>query len=244
MELEKLLERLWHERKRLTRSQATPLFTTTNAIGSFAGNAEQNLQVTNLDPGEYTVQFNPELPGDGNGFSAYAFINWKVAGQMQPRIISIFQGASISGVCDAVDIRILDQSGDNAGAPRSNNGYKIIATLSKGTRPTIMQPPVLVTARTQTVAAAGSVHDFSVPQNAGVISVLITAVTGSGAHIDDEDWFAIARDPSATLLGEWYPAKTGAAFLPLPPGTSTVRVVNNNSGGQSIDVTLQWGIEG
>lgn len=95
-----------------TRSQITELTTTTNALGSFVGDRPMALQQNNLDPGEYTLQFQViEPPIDKLGFAVYAYVSWKVAGQQITRIISVFNGSAISGVADSVDVFLQDQSG-------------------------------------------------------------------------------------------------------------------------------------
>ena len=44
--------------KKLTCSATTTLLTTSNALGTFDGTQFSNLQQGNLEPGEYTLQFN------------------------------------------------------------------------------------------------------------------------------------------------------------------------------------------
>src|SRR5208337_3559257 len=88
----------------------------TAAQGSVAGLAPTGvqipagLQVSPLDPGNYTIQFTVLPPADGLGFAAYAIVNWKTAGHQLTRKVSVFSGAVLSGVCDSVDIFIVDVS--------------------------------------------------------------------------------------------------------------------------------------
>src|SRR5271157_5513727 len=113
--------------KKLTCSATTTLLTTANALGLFAGTQLSNLQQSNLEPGEYTLQFNViEPPIDGLGYATYAYVVWKVEGQPVPRIISVYNGAAISGVADSVDVHLLDQSG------RGNTVFTVQFNVTNG----------------------------------------------------------------------------------------------------------------
>lgn len=96
---------------KLVASQITELTTTANPLGSFVGDQLANLQMDELEPGEFTLQFEVlEPPIDGLGYATYAYIVWKVAGQQISRIISVFNGAAISGVANSVHVKLQDQS--------------------------------------------------------------------------------------------------------------------------------------
>jgi len=83
----------------LTQSATTTLQTTTNQLGSFVGNKITGLNINNLEPGEYTIEFSVvEAPIDPEDFAVYAYVHWKVESQQLQRIISVFSGAVISGV--------------------------------------------------------------------------------------------------------------------------------------------------
>ena len=303
--------------KKLTRSQITTLTTGLNGIGSFVGQRLQSLQQANLEPGEYTIQFQiVEPPIDGAGSATYAYVSWKVDGQQIQRIISVFSGASISGVAESAHVQLLDQSGRGAfvqgsgfGLPSSVNftvtngsdvvtasipmtfsadevlffqnqptvpypllngvsnslsfrlatpftgpngvtraigitSYKIGVSLSKGTRPTTMQPATLLTVRPQFLAPNNSVN-IPIPQDAGVISSLITVtlgpIPGVGADPENVQVAFVAAD-GFNLTG-YIPAEFGA-WYPVPPGAVTLGIWNPPGNTQQVFVSVQWGIEG
>lgn len=311
----------------LRKSQITPMFTTGFTLGSFAGPQQPNLQIDHLEPGEYTLQFQViEAPQDNIPFSTYAIVRWKVHGQQIQRIISIFSGAVLGGVAEAVDVQLLDQSNRSAtghisilqavlvnGSPivtlaglggpilipqneliffasQPNIGYSLLSpvtlgvagttfeltapftgpstppfpppgstpfwlqspykigvSLSKGTRPPIMQPPVLLTtenAVTVTHNSLGPVAGIPIPVDAGVISILtsvrpvlapnITLVNAAEGYVQ----FAM---PGPVLRHAYIPG-TPQNFYPIPPGSNLVFF--GNSSAVSLDFTYQWGIEG
>jgi hypothetical protein len=227
--------------KRLIAAKTSNMITTAVNLGNFSGNYDMNLQVTDLDPGEYTIQLSPQAPGDGEGFAAYAFINWKIGGQLQPRIISVFQGASISGVCEAVDVQILDVSGGNNGVRAAP--YKVVATLSRGTRPEIEQPPILVTSAPVTVGASQNSPNQLVPAGAGAVSLYATAFgIGSSPAMNNEDAVVNEIGALGAILGRYYP-NISIGFNPVMPGTTLVTFSNLN-GSNNIAFTFAWGIEG
>lgn len=293
----------------LTQSATTLLTTTTNELGSFAGQRLSNLQINQLEPGEYTLQFSIVEPViDGLGSATYAYVDWKVDGQQFQRIISVYSGAAISGVANSVDVHLLDQSNragntfpttfdvvngsdvvtsadpitmaaneiffvhnDTKGyalAAGVNNvttfklatpftgvtqpsaeayaiaTYKVGASLSKGTRPTTMQPPVLFTVPTQTIQHGNAAIDLILPADAGILSILTAVIVNGSAAAQAEAVNGIINflDPSHNRLGAYIPNEFPGWF-PVPPGTQIVELVNNSST-KDLDFSLQWGIEG
>src|SRR5208282_2833927 len=99
------------------KSQAytSTMVTTANALGSYfvSGRSlpiKPGVQTAQLDSQAYTIQFEVIPPTDGLGFSAYAIVSWKVNGQPIRRVMNIYQGAAITGVCEGVDVQIVDQT--------------------------------------------------------------------------------------------------------------------------------------
>jgi hypothetical protein len=291
----------------LTRSQISEIQTGTNALGTFAGERLPSLQQDDLEPGEYTIQFQiVEPPVDGLGFATYAFIVWKIGGQQISRIISVFNGSAISGIADSVHVQLLDQSGrgevslqgtfsvtngstnftssvaqtlksgqliqfdsqpgvfyvvpngmtgtsgvldspytgiTNAGAKAfSLSKYKVAAALSKGTRATTMQPPVLFT---QNEKNAGPAANLTVifPIDAGIISVLATViVNGNNTQEEAANGTLSFFDDNGVTLTAFIPSSF-PNWYPVPPGSVSM-VFTNHSGEDTLNFSYQWGIEG
>lgn len=304
---------------KLTRSQITKLRTTTNAVGSFVGNRLQSLQQADLEPGEYTIQFEVvEPPVDGAGAATYAYVSWKVDGQQNQRILSVFSGSSISGVAEAVHIQLLDQSGRgtfvvpgsgfglptavgftvtngspivtasipmtlsadedlifanqptvtyHVSAAVTNNvtivlstpftgasavvhatgltSYTVGTTLSKGTRATTMQPPTLLTTFASGPIIPGASFSVPIPQDAGIISVLVSVVlvpipgTGTDPEFVQAAFFAA----NGFILSDFLPAEF-SGWYPVPPGAVEFVVFNPSGNTQDVVASVQWGIEG
>lgn len=312
----------------LLKSQISDMFTTGSPLGSFVGPQQPNLQIDYLQPGEYTLQFQViEPPLDSLPYSTYAIVRWKIKGQQIQRIISIFSGAVLGGVAEAVDVQILDQSNRSAtghisilqailvngspfvtlaglGGPINIPGkellyfasqpdvgypllapvvnavpgtviqlaipfsgpstpplpppgttpfwpqspYKIGVALSKGTRPPIMQPPVLLTtenAITIAPASLGPVGGIAIPRDAGVISI-ITSIRPQLAPlvslVNAAEGYVQFAAPGPALRHAYIPG-TPQNFYPVPPGSEFV-FFGNSSAAVTLDFTFQWGIEG
>ena len=295
--------------RNLTRSFLSVMKTTTYRLGSFAGNQVPNLQIDQLDPGEYTIEFSVvEPPIDGQDFACYAYVVWKVDGQQIQRIVNVFSGAVISGVAEAVDVYLLDQSArgitsslPNAsvvngspiitygfpvtlakgqvivfntapqrtytvlnavtnsltvtidqpyGGPTSGlvgnysiSDYKVGATLSRGSRPTIMQPPTLATDTIAIIASVGPPQSFNIPQDAGIISVLVTVTAGVGAQSESlNGWVDFVDLGGSLILGNYVP-NYFSGWFPVPVGAATLRM-HNESVTATLQFAVQWGIEG
>lgn len=292
----------------LTGAQTTDLVTTSNALGSFNGDRLPNLQPGQLEPGEYTLQFQViEPPIDGLGFGTYAYITWKVNGQQLNRIVSVFSGTAISGVANAVHVHLQDQSergsvflagtfgvinglanftssiaqtigndqqiiftsqpgviynipngmnGTTAVLDRQYSGltsgattaytiskYKVGVTLSKGTRPATMQPPVLLTQGLRNVVPGG-ILNVPFPADAGIISVLSTViVNGANPQSEAVNGTVSFFDASGLITLAAYVPQSFFGWYPIPPG-SVEMVFANHSTTQTLNFSFQWGIEG
>ena len=172
---------------------------------------------------------------------------WKVAGQQQRRLLSIFSGASISGVADAVHVKIQDQNGVFFSLQGANITYKVAATLSKGVRPTTMQPPTLISTPGVRLGInptdIGNEFNLQVPQDAGVISANFQFGQIGGNAVTIGDAGVAFLNQSGGVIGEIFPfIQTG--WVPLPPGTFSVLATNNSPLHQSLFCQIIWGIEG
>jgi hypothetical protein len=243
-----------------TRSFTTDMFADFQVTGSAppanpvnleaAGPFRTNLQVENLDPGEYTVQFSVlnASPGAGGTLQVpapRAEVVWKVAGQQLRRLVSVVNGAGISGVAEAVHIKIQDQSGVFSSLIAGAT-YKVVGTLSRGTRATTMQPPTLISLPAQLIQTGSPSNPLilQVPQDAGVISTYIEVGQNiGGSPIPVGDVVAYFFDAGGTVRGATFPLiQTG--WVPLPAGTFTVQVRTTQPAPDSIFVQPIWGIEG
>ncbi len=298
----------------LTRSFLSTMTTTQNRLGSFVGDKVPSLQIDDLLPGEYTIEFQVvEPPIDPEDFALYAYIHWKVDGQQIQRIINVFSGAVISGVAEAVHVQLQDQSGrgtvtnflPNASvvhgspivtftspvslqqgqiivfpptvlAPQQQSytvalgvtnsltvqltqgwqtptsglvnsysiaTYKVAAALSKGARPTIMQPPALLVTPIVLIAPAAVPQSLPIPQDAGIISVLVTVIAGVGAQSESiNGWVDFIDRSGSLILGNFVPNLLSGWF-PVPVGAETIRF-HNESTTALLSFGIQWGIEG
>jgi hypothetical protein len=298
----------------LTRSFLSVMTTTKNRLGSFAGDKVPSLQIDDLLPGEYTIEFQVvEPPIDPEDFALYAYIHWKVDGQQIQRIINVFSGAVISGVANAVHVQLQDQSGrgtvtnflPNASvvhgsptvtfiapvslqqgqiiifpptilAPQEQSytvafgvtnsltvqltqgwqtptsglvnsysiaQYKVAAALSKGARPTIMQPPALLVTPIVLISSGAIPQSLPIPQDAGIISVLVTIIAGVGPQSESiNGWVDFIDRSGSLILGNFVPNLLSGWF-PVPVGAETIRF-HNESTTATLSFGIQWGIEG
>jgi len=241
------------ELRRNVRAFNTQL-TTTSATGGglLVGYAHPSLNATDLDPGEYSISFSLQNPPSNTNVSAVfcqAEINWKVAGQQRRRLISVASGAVISGVCEAVDVRLYDVSGQMGLTQPAGRTYGVSALLAPGSRPCLQQPAVLVTTPPFGLTPGDTVN-IDIPQDAGVVSTL---VVWSGLNMnlfDPANNESIAVNQTFTGATEFvssYIPFASNQWIPLYPGADTLQVQNNIPIGTEvgeINVTVYWGIDG
>lgn len=88
-----------------------------------------SFQESDLFPGPYSISFSTSPSLSGQAVSSLAYVNWKVEGQQRQRVISVANGAIISGVCDGVGVQVRDVTQSvGEGSSTWNPGF----TYSKG----------------------------------------------------------------------------------------------------------------
>lgn len=131
--------------------------------------------------GNYTVQFNiaPVAYTTGGGIpshsTARAEITWSVKGNFVRRVISVVDGSSITGTAEAVNVRLLDDSGPlpDPGEPRDYLGSIQVAY---GTRGSNKQPPFLFVATTSVDPGMSTI--VPIPNDVGANSVFVGVGSG------------------------------------------------------------------
>lgn len=186
----------------LTRTYISELQTSTNAIGSFAGDRLPNLQQEDLEPGEYTIQFQVvEPPTDNLGFATYAYIVWKIDGQQISRIISVFNGSAISGVANSVHVQLQDQSGRGANSLSGTFGVTNGSPVFTATAPQTLKSGQLIQFSNQPNIF------YTVPNGVnGTTGILDTPFTGATNGIVTA--FALSKYKVAVTLSKGTRAPT------------------------------------
>lgn len=198
----------------------------------------------------YTVQFSmsPIDPILAAPNFAEAELLWSVEGNQIRRLVSVVNGASVSGLGQAVRMTVRDTSFDwgDGGLGRR---YQVSATVSTGTRAAVQMPPRLQGTPGLQLVPPGGNFVLAIPQNAGVISMMVYArsVT-AGLHAVLPGDITILQ---TSIAAGHDIANTDQAsnddWIPIFPGADTV-VINNSTvagpGGKNIYISLIWGIDG
>jgi hypothetical protein len=230
---------------RMGNTKVTATFLTDMVVGQDQQGASINQN--GLIPEAYTLQFSfvgVEKDVNGTPFipTCRAIVTWKVDGQQQRRVVSIVSGASISGVCNGVDVKLVDVplGGDSTEGKK----YKVQATMSRGLRANTQEPPTLTEELIQSVASGANIT-FDVPQDAGVTQVYVLLATGSTADTPADTSVLVTmsdnHQPSNGLYGSFYPLKC-CHWVPLAPGTQ--KIILFNGSGFEFFVQAIWGIDG
>jgi hypothetical protein len=211
---------------------------------------------TNFEgPGIYTAQFSviPLSPAVQT-IRCVAVLNWVLEGNQVQRVFDIGNGISISGAGSGIILGVQDQTATLPTVTGTNGAqYQIAVTLVKGTRAQfqipLIQPGGIVTAPSGlliigpvTIPAGLSVN-WPVPQNAGVIGVKVSARNGTTATT--RPIFVVASQfnvVGGTVYYQWLP-DADPSFIPLVPGCNNVNVANNAIA-DSVNVSLDWAIDG
>jgi hypothetical protein len=185
---------------------------------------KQFMQVDFPEPGQYTVQFTVgSVPRPNSLFRqrAKAVVTWSV-GNSVSRQISLYDGASISGVGQAVKVVMTDDSVRVAGGPDVNQPYDVSCQVARGTRPSQNQPP---TYQFEVETPGATATTVAIPQGIGAISTYIQGasdLTGLTVTID-------VLDAGGSGLQHWLLDDTSVPqWRPLPPGATSLQFTRSN----------------
>jgi len=189
----------------------------------------------------YTVQFN--LLNNAPGVQAVALITWTVAGNFVTRRVTVGNGVSVTGTGQAVQVRVID----NSLVASAGSKYNVSILVAPGVRGSSAEPPTLVVSDPivgyAIPVAPGASHDFPVPLDAGVTQVYITvqgALDAGGVTLGTSE----AQERGGGLpFKSWDPGQT-FFWVPVAPGTDTIRVTTGATAVSTYAFTCTLGIDG
>jgi len=219
-------------------------------LGFLNPNLEVSLQAQFEEPGTYTVTFNVDYPrtGPDEPVAAEAVIEWSVAGNTVQRIVSISDGASVTGTAEAVRVTLRDTSpiGDNTNLGYDTR-YNVSIQVARGTRGSFTNPPILTrlfnsggVTYLDAVAGANGTRTYPVPENAGVTAFKVLFANVTYTPITDNDITVEQLDPSNNVLSQCDPRNN--EWTPLVPGA--ISVVFRNNSGAGVYPSMIWAIDG
>jgi len=187
-------------------------------------------------------------PGTAGTINPVATVVWNLGGNRVTRVMSVYDGASITGIGDVITVTVSDETISDPNNPQQQ--YPVTIMVAKGSRASTFQPPTYATYITGTngdkflgfsVVPNGSPGyvNVPIPQKAGVISVFITA-HNAGEIITEADVTVMEKNALGTTLSEYDPR--GLGWVPINPQAISLWLVNNASFGITFGVT--WGIDG
>jgi hypothetical protein len=222
-------------------SKSGTLKTDGPGVGAQPSGNRVQAQATEFGEAEqFTVQFfvsRANLTGTNVNQRAKATITWSVAGNSVQRVISLYDGASISGVGEAVRVVVEDDSFRNGPAtPNDVKPYQVSFQFAPGTRPSQQQPPYLFIFHPTGFVNVSNIS-IPIPENIGAIStnVFISGIPGITATVSME-----GNNAGAT----WDMSNNdeNQRWRPIPPGCVTLNVALSAPGRPAI--ALMIGIDG
>lgn len=205
----------------------------------------------------YTVQFALTVP-QGSFINPVAEISWSVEGVTVRRLVSVTNGCSVTGVGQGVKVVVKDQTPQNIAGITYGVAYQVDITVAPGSRSSVNQPPtytpiggtvITFAPLVETVVLApfsvppGGLAVVAVPQNAGVISAYVTAVSDDfsplgqfKAVVDQVDQISTGR-----RIYDAFPQ----SFVPIVPEITALNLFNKlGGGGANILYSISFGIDG
>lgn len=211
--------------------------------------------------GYYTVQFAVTYPFVSSefppNFITLAEVVWSVEGNFIRRLISLYNGAVISGSGQAVKVTLLDYSSVPVGGPFQ---YGVSVQITPDSRPAEVAPPSYqantdasipeASRRGQpatTAIATLTSATFEVPQNAGANGFMIQCsgrqipgVPFVEQQLQDGVGITVSNSLGTTVL--ILDGRSLDKWIPMPPDGATIQV--SNASLLDIVVTPIYSIEG
>jgi len=161
----------------------------------------------------YTIQFDisQQYQALGNaGQLVFADINWTINGTSVRRSVSVMSGTTISGMGEAVDVRVYDGSppGSEVGLP--GQVYAVVINIAPGLRPAESQQPF---------------YDIPYPENAGPFSTYLGTCAIPVAAASSYQLFFPQQDTFLSAGGLFPPNRpptTGGKLKPI--GATSIHV--------------------
>lgn len=212
------------------------------------------MQAVFPDAQNYTVEFNISGAVDtsGNPVQCVADITWTVEGNLVKRTVSVTNGTSLTGTGQGVRVVIRDVSVDVfGGTPLVGVQYLVGVLVSPGTRSGDKQPPTLALLPAFSTTSAGGLYlvnpatvvTVNVPQDAGIKSVMITAVNDSNAS-DPPRGVIVCSQGTSTSTSKIYDPRF-YDWVPLSPGTTQIQLINGlPAAGERFAMSVTYGIDG
>ena len=195
----------------------------------------------NPEAGAVTLAFAINPPSN-NVYLTEAIVSWSISGNRITRRFSIGNGATITGVAEAVNVQVVDHTGDLSSGFIAGESYGVTISAGLGTRGSVSELPTLqeVDNMGQNLAAATAV-DVTIPQDAGVTGYRV--LFSSGAVFN-----AIEAAVECYIPGTFYRAPKNVidgdtGEIPITPGTTAVRIINYDAANNVI-WSLIWLIDG
>lgn len=232
-------------------------------LTTFNRNQQVTMQAEFPETGTFTAQFDKDGPLqtiNEDPIMPEALITWVVEGHIVTRRITVGDGASISGVGQAVKVSMTDAttSTNLPGGPFTPTDYGVSVQVARGVRGGSKQPPTLIlhdiiasgTSPANVTDFGGGVfnlaaHSFTaiaVPPDAGAVSLFVTAIATSGAPTLAAGDIIITQELGVGAGGKEYDAFNYLDWVPLTPGVSDILITNNTA--QTFSVTATLGIDG
>jgi len=222
-----------NEGKQSSWSQSATINPKNTAVPVKDGQTSVSMQFKCTPHGVYTLQF--EIGSINISNKPVAVIRWTAHGNNVTRKVSVINGMSISAPCDAISVKLFDEDDSSDAIP-----YAVSVQAAYGTRGG-NYPPTLQNESIQTAAKNGGTAVFSVPQDAGALSVFITAWNAVAALDQTKILVIQTDDSSAQIRGYYDPAHLG--FVPLAPSVTQIIVVNLDTANDA-EVSIAFGIDG
>ncbi len=219
---------------------------------------QAKFEATEGGPGAqyFTMEFSAQRPPSGV-FFAYADVTWSTQGNDVKRRISIANGMVISGTAEYAKVEMFDGTTAEflTAQGLTPEPYYVNVLITPGSRPSTQQPPRLVVQESGNLLGtpgfyqviAGSSILIPIDQNFGIISLnsiaMVLGAIMTPIVAGDISLFFRISTINATLGCVDLFAVQGT-WIPVPPGTDELKIVNNRAAPDDILVNVVFGVEG
>lgn len=184
-----------------------------------------------------------------------ARIEWSVKGNTATRIVDVFDGTSLSGPAESVNVFLFDGSlsAPDNGIAAPDIEYFGSIQVTKGSRGGSLVPSLKAINHEiggiagvnygSQVVAPGELIAYPIPPNSGIQSFLFTIVHPRNVALDPDD-VTIGADTGAGGQQTNYVFADQGRWLPLPTGAQRIAIINDGASGTDIFTSVFFGVDG
>lgn len=178
-----------------------------------------------------------------------ALLEFAVSGNSVSRRVSVVNGASISGVCEALNVKLQDQTTDGGVPANLGVDYDVNIIVAPGTRANGRMPPIWtpinpVTGQYEAIVVPFALVPIVVPIPDGLGATMVFVTVDDPGTAPGHAKLLVEHVGSGGTILKGYDPRNYPDGVPLSPGTTQLNLLNTDAASTAAVLGIDFGIDG